>query len=652
MQISRQASVGVVILDASGTIVLHNREAARLLQLEPASEQSPATFTFHTQCIWFDEQGNLLPASALPMYQAIAQQQPIHNTVVQLQYPNSPDRCWLAVAADPYLLPEGSLEYVICTFSNITEQKHAEITLQQAKNSAFPASSATSKFLTNMSHELRTPLNAILGFTQILLRDSSLVEEQRNSISIINRSGQYLLKLINDVLDIFRLEQGEVSLRNTTVKLRDFLDSLDSLLHVRAVAKGLSLRVQLDPTVPPILYLDEGKLRQVLLNLIGTTIKCTSQGSVILSISVEGCVMENSVIVDEDITNDSRPLMETALLNPKPQTPMLQFEVRSDMQQVNNITVFNNANGINYASNCVNTQCSIPSDGYQDVPGLNDTRLEEMGLEISQRLVCLMGGTLHRQQTADGSLWFQVQLPLHLAELATAPRANDLHAQPRILGLAPGQPAYRILVVDDRWENRHLLMKLLTTIGFEVQVAENGQQAIACWEAWAPHLIWMDMRMPVMDGFEATRQIKHRPNGHQTVIIALTASNVDDRRSITLSAGCDDFVCKPFQEHELLEKMAEHLGVRYLYDTMPEDRAVNVTMATDIDDVEHALVTLPISWIQELHQAATSADADVILQLLQQVPPSHYKLANTIAALTDDFRFSTIMELTHHALTQ
>jgi two-component system sensor histidine kinase/response regulator len=667
MQISQQALVGVVILDANGTIVLQNREATRLLQLEPASEQSPVTLAFHPQCTWFDEQGNRLPASALPIYQAIAQQQPIHNTIVQLQYPNNPDRCWLSITADPYFSPQGNLEYIICTFSDITERKYAETTLQQTKNTAPLASSATGKFLGNMSHELRTPLNAILGFTQILLSDSCLTEEQRSSIDIINRSGQHLLQLINDVLDIFRLEQGKISLRNTVVELRNFLDSLDSLLHVRAVAKGLRLHIDLDPTVPPILCLDESKLRQVLLNLIGTTIKSTSQGNVTLRISRGGCDLENKAIADEGITKNTRQLADDPPLSADSQNFMVQFEVRSNTQLFSNSTKNSDVGNVNDASHPTNTRCSVPSDGSpsiappnQDIPGLEDPALkdpglEDMGLEISQQLVSLMGGTLHRGQTADGSRWFRVQLPLNLAELAVASGAKDLHPKPRILGLAPGQPAYRILVVDDHWENHQLLMQLLTTIGFEVQVAENGQQAIACWETWAPHLIWMDMRMPVMDGLEATRRIKHHPNGYQTVIIALTTSNVDNLRSVALSAGCDDFVHKPFQEHELLEKMAEHLGVRYLYDAIDaisEDKVTNATIAIDVADVERALIAMPTHWIQQLHQAATSADADIILQLLKQVPPVHYTLANTIAALTDDFRFSTIMELTHQVLTQ
>ena len=202
----------------------------------------------------------------------------------------------------------------------------------------------------------------------------------------------------------------------------------------------------------------------------------------------------------------------------------------------------------------------------------------------------------------------------------------------------------RILVVDDRWENRRLLTELLTPVGFEVCEAENGQEAIALWESWEPHLIWMDMRMPVMNGYEATRQIKAHLKGHATIIIALTASAFDEERAVILSAGCNDFVRKPLREEVIWEKMAQYLGVRYVYED--GESVKDEKMSSDFILERASLQVMPPEWVVQLHMAALRTDEKQIFSLLNQIPQEFAPLANALTDLVNNFRIDRIIDLT------
>jgi CheY-like chemotaxis protein len=254
----------------------------------------------------------------------------------------------------------------------------------------------------------------------------------------------------------------------------------------------------------------------------------------------------------------------------------------------------------------------------------------------------MMGGDLSVSSRVGCGATFRFDVEVELADPAdVAPAQPTRH----VVGLEPDQPEYRILVVDDRVDNRLLIRRLLEAVGFTVREAVDGEEAIEVHESWQPHLIWMDMRMPVMDGYEATQRIKRTVQGQATVIIALTASAMEEERSLTLSAGCDDYLRKPFQDAELFDKMAEHLGVCYIY--QDEDRPV------DREDVQgqepltrEALAALPADWIAELHDAASRARSDLILSLLAQIKQDHVSLARTLTELVDEFRFDRIMSLT------
>jgi signal transduction histidine kinase/CheY-like chemotaxis protein len=396
--------------------------------------------------------------------------------------------------------------------------------LERSKDAAEAASRAKSTFLANMSHEFRTPLNAILGFTQIMTRDKRLPPDHRQDIDIIYRSGEHLLGLINDVLDMSKIEAGRMRLNQRGFDLVRMLQGLEEMFALRAEQKGLALRLDLGPGVPRYVTGDDGKLRQVLMNLLGNAVKFTDQGQVVLRVH-----------------SASPPLGRgeaTGL--------WVRFQVEDT------------GSGI------------LPEELQQIfVPFVQSSSAEQaaegtgLGLAISQQYVRLMGGEIQVSSEPGKGSHFQFTLPLE------AVSASDLEKPPptrRVAGLAPDQPAWRLLVVDDSEVNRKLLVKIFRPVGFEVREAANGVEALAAWEAWEPHLIWLDMRMPVMDGYETTRRIKATTRGMATVIIALTASALEEDKAVILSEGCDDYLRKPFREEDLFDAIARHLGVRYLYE--------------------------------------------------------------------------------------
>ena len=490
------------------------------------------------------------------------------------------------------------------------EQRTVE--LNSAKQTAEGANRAKSEFLANMSHELRTPLNAILGFTQLMHRDSSLTPQQQENLGIISRSGEHLLSLINDVLDMSKIEAGLIALNENDFDLYSMLDAIEEMFQLKAESQGLELLFELTPEVPQYVRTDERKLRQVLINLLGNAIKFTQKGGVTLRVGA-GC--------GEYTTYEQ---FNPKTLHPKPHT--LLFEVEDT------------GSGI-----APNEMESLFEPFVQTETGRKSQQGTGLGLPISRKFVQLMGGDIEVNSMLGRGTSFKFDLQVKLADAGQIQTQKQTH---RVKSLEPGQPEYRILVVDDRPANRLLLTKLLTPIGFQVREAENGLDAIAIWSSWEPHLIWMDMRMPVMNGYEATRRIKSHVKGQATAILALTASTFESERAIVLSAGCDDFVRKPFQEDVLFEKMAQYLGVRYIYEHKDNFEA-KTTKAFILEP--SSLQTMPNEWVEKLHLAAAQLDAETIATLVAQIPAENHPLAQALLDKVQDFDFDQIMNLAQEA---
>jgi signal transduction histidine kinase/CheY-like chemotaxis protein len=496
--------------------------------------------------------------------------------------------------------------------NTVLETRVEERTAQllSAKDAADVANRAKSEFLANMSHELRTPLNAILGFTQVMNRDSTLNPDQQENLGIIGRSGDHLLALINDVLDMSKIEAGCITVNHSVFDLYILLNSITDMLRLKAEAKGLALLCQWTSEVPQYIQSDQKKLRQVLLNLLGNAVKFTKTGSITLRVQKGSSDVKAQLASPSDVS--------TAIA--------LHFTVKDT--------------GAGIAEHELNT---LFDPFVQTETGRKSEQGTGLGLAISQKFVQLLGGNIQvHSQLAQGTTFeFEIQ-----AEVRTPDRITTALKPRRVMALEPGQPSYRILVSDDRWENRQLLIKLLTPIGFEVQEASNGQEAIAQWETWKPHLIWMDMRMPIMNGYETTRHIKAHLQGQATIIIALTASTLDEERAIVLSAGCEDFVRKPFLENEIFDKMAQYLGVRYIY----ADLATGELAKPSLGKLDAAaLSTMPKEWLNQFSYASAQLDPQMLMQLLTQIPNQQAALKRSLQTHMDDFDFELLMTLAQEA---
>jgi signal transduction histidine kinase/CheY-like chemotaxis protein len=508
-------------------------------------------------------------------------------------------------------------------------QEKLEIYSQQLEKKAQEAETASrtkSEFLANMSHELRTPLNAILGFTQIMARDATVTATQLQQLSIISRSGEHLLDLINDVLSMAKIEAGRTTLSESSFDLYHLLDALQEMLQVKAQTKGLILVVERSTHVPHYIQTDEAKLRQVLINLLGNAIKFTDTGRVTLT--VQKASAPTDTVFEATVDDPSNP--------PRP-TEWIDFEVEDTGPGIFEAEL---AHLFNPFFQAAKTPKSYQGTG--------------LGLAISQEFVNLMGGEITVRQTSPRGSTFGFTIQVTSVVPVTVQPKSPCR---RVLHLAPDQPSYRILIVEDSWENRRLLVELLTTIGFEIKEAENGQAGLNFWSTWHPHLIWMDMRMPLLDGYEATRHIrkqeavqtKQSPLTQPTKIIALTASVFEEERAAILAAGCDDLVCKPLQDEIIFEMMANHLGVTYLHEEEPGG-AIATSALTKPTLESDALKNMSRDWIASLHEAALQVDGDVVLELIAQIPSSQSVLAEQLRQLTQTYCFDEIMDLTQSYL--
>lgn len=509
-------------------------------------------------------------------------------------------------------------EMIFTTFlRDISDSQQKEFALQRAIEAAEAANLAKSMFLANMSHELRTPLNVILGFAQLMAQDSSLTQSQRDDLQTIRRSGDHLLSLINDILDLSKIEAGHTSVENTAFDLIALLHSLRTMLAERATSKGIHLDYTIAPEVPQFVIADEQKIRQVLLNLLSNAIKFTHQGHIRCQVSIQ---------------EESQPV-------PQRSSPNLVF-----LQ----IQVMDTGAGI------APEELELIFDAFvQAQAGKQSTSGTGLGLTISRKLLELMGGDISVDSIVGQGSTFSFVLPVQPTSGTKIQSGQDTQT---VIGLAFGQPQHRILIVDDEADNRRLMVRLLAPLDLEVYEATNGQDAVHICQQWCPDLIWMDIRMPIMDGYAATRQIRSQESSSPVpIIIALTAQASRSDRGLALAAGCNDYISKPFQKETVYLKLAEHLGLKYRYaepltsgDLQPAPTHANPDQLNEAKSTVASLsdlTTLPANWLNDLEKAAVCGNDRAIVAVAKKFPPELAQLAALLTGMADQYQFEHILQL-------
>ncbi len=505
----------------------------------------------------------------------------------------------LRITAVPVRGADGRIIHVHATLEDITQQKQLE---QEtiAREAAEEANRQKSRFLSHMSHEIRTPMNAILGFAQILEHDPSLTPRQKEQVRSILRSGNHLLKLINDILDLSKIEAGHVELRPVVFCLADLMEELEMMFRSRAQAKHLQFLVDRDEDLPSYVNADEGKLRQVLINLVGNAIKFTERGGVALRVRSE--------------PPQARPEGDKRSLR-------LVFEVEDSGPGI------------------PESELERIFDSFQQGQAVANAGGTGLGLAISRRFVEMMGGRLMVESVVGKGSVFRFDVPCEEAE--ALPKIEKPRFR-RVVGLGPGTGPWRILVVDDVASNRNLLHAMLVPLGFELRDASNGQEAIEIFQDWSPHAVLMDMRMPVMDGYEATRRIRAMEAGRTTPIIALTASAFKDAEEEVLATGVSAYIRKPFRPEELYEALGRCLNLRYVYaeeeDVLPE-RPKERGLTPD------SLAPLPRELLRAMREAVAKGDIIRLEELISETEPLYNEVAQGLKTLAQRYDYRKLKEL-------
>ena len=511
---------------------------------------------------------------------------------------------------------------------DISHRKKTEQRLREAQNAAEAANQAKSTFLAHMSHELRTPLNAILGYNELLAQEPDLTHQQADIIQIINRSGEHLLALVNDILDFSKIEAGSIELHNETFNLPELLANLAEMFRLPIEEKNIALGFELPDDLPQFVLADRRKLRQILINLMSNAVKFTTKGNITLIVHCQPAPGP----LDEDTLELKFALQDTGSGIPEDQL-----------------------------ENIFNPFFQNTSENA-DIGGVG------LGLPISREYARMMGGKLTvSSEVGTGSIFRFTILAkgnIHPGKLATKNRPGKQRTR-----LADNQPLYRILVVEDIESNRNLLTRILEPLGFDLQEAHNGLQAVEIVKNWLPDLIFMDIRMPEIDGLQAIREIKKLPNREKIKFVALTASSFEEDRSKILAAGYDGFIPKPFRRQQIIDALEQHLGAKFIFQNTRSTR--NKTLRKDpafpalhaipplqqamkdsaLDALIHALVhdlKNPLSIIMGcadmLSDDREQLSADTIERITQEILNSSLKLNTMLDTIADSLHQPNLEE--------
>lgn len=461
--------------------------------------------------------------------------------------------------------------------------------------------------LADMSHELRSPLNAILGFAQIIEQElTNKTETNQENITIINRSGTRLLEIINDLVDLAKLETKKLTLERNEINLDSWLDTLEQSFNFQAARQDWNFLLIRQPDIPQGICTDERRLKQIMRSLIDYCVNSQPNAQITLSVSLK--------------QDTAKPHSETSSTTKQKQT--VCFTV-------------------------TNSNCKVSAEEIDSLfkPLIRVKKAHKprhgssLNLPISRHLAKLMEGdiTVNSQTSDNAGITFDFRLKTKSIAVRKLQHKSTVR---RIIGLESSPIKYRILIVDDSKANRKIMSYLLTPVGFEVQEAVNGKEAIDVWLRWQPHMIWMDLRMPVMNGYEATERIKSHAGKPHTPIVGLSATTLEEEKSLFWAAGCDDFVGKPFSENTIFDKIAQHLDIRYVYESIPDPEPNNYRLTKD------SLNVMPNLWLSQLEQAATALNQDLVIQLLQEISSENVDLKDALLELVNKFEFDRILSLT------
>ncbi|HEY9852943.1 MAG TPA: AAA family ATPase [Leptolyngbyaceae cyanobacterium] len=606
--------IGVAVHDTTGQIIYANQTAHQLSGINIIPEANTEQFAEACQ-LYLAGTNQLYPTAKLPFVRSLAAET---VKVDDIEFHRLDKIVSLEVSSTPIVDETGKINYAIAAFQDITERKQAEnlladynrtleqqvadrtlelqreiIERKRAEAAAQAANQAKSTFLANMSHELRTPLNAILGFSQLMNRSLSLSSQHHEYLGIISRNGEHLLTLINQVLDLSKIEAGRATLNETNFDFHRLLKDIENMFQYQAENKGLQLLIERSFDVPQYLRTDETKLRQILINLLSNAIKFTSSGGI--SARVKFQPLNSQIYFEIEDTGDGIAADELKNL----------FEAFLQTKT---------------------------GEKAQEGTGL--------GLAIARSFVQLMGGDMTVTSQVDRGTLFKFNIK---AKVVKSVNYQQEQATRRAIALAPNQPRYRLLIVDDALDNRQLLVKLLSPFGFEIAEATNGVEAIKMWEQYSPHLIFMDMRMPVMDGYEAAKQIKNTIKGEATAIIAVTASSFEEEKAVVYPGGCDDFIRKPFKEEYIFDILQKHIGVQLVFE---EFNAITVSNENEVNILtKSALAALPPELLINLQQAISNLDLGEIQIVIDEIQQIDRSLTSAIAASVRNFQYEQLLNL-------
>lgn len=596
--ILNSAGEGIFGFDTEGHGVFVNPAAADMLGFTPEEliGQQIHILTHHTHA--HDTQDEV---EGCPIHQTLHDGQP-HQAAEAIFWRKDGTPFPVKYTSTPIRDESAQLAGAVISFNDITEHLRAEKD-RFVRQVADQANKAKSAFLANMSHEIRTPMNAVLGCTQLLLNDQSFSARQVELLRTIERSGGHLLELINDVLDISRIEAGQVTLNESVFDLHDLLADMKAVFYMSAEVKGLRFFMDQEENLPCYVLADGGKLRQILVNLLGNAVKFTDKGGVVLRARLDSTPGQ---IMDTDGNG---------------QRCRLLFEVEDTgmgipAEDLNKIfTPFEQSSG------------GVKAGGTG------------LGLPISSKLVQLMGGRLSVESKPGKGSRFRFTFWAHVQQGDSGNTLETVDARP-VVGLEIGANPMRILVVDDSEANRLLLRKILELEGFSVIEASNGQEALEIFEQCSPQAVLMDIQMPVMNGLEATRRLKATDRGRGVPFIAITGNIFDEDQKEGLALGMYAYLSKPFRAEELFQVLSKCLGLHPVYqETAASPPAKQIMVSAEM------IAALPGELIAALRQTVEEGDIARLRELIAEVKEKNTAVALGLQALADRYDYQQLEAL-------